>query len=159
MTMYEPRYGASYVKKAGQSSPENLLRRIRRENKNLDWDTEENIFHQAVLEDPDMMRACTRWVHTGAARNIERIDEAPDAIKAERQYHARKKGQGAQQRKAKKVIEHILLNKVRYMTGAECAAAAKSSKGLAKLAKLVKPEQMVGDAMSDERIVKILRGQ
>jgi hypothetical protein len=156
MTDYQPGYGSTYTKKSGQSNPENLLRRIRRENPKIDWDTEEKLFHDAVLDDPDMMRACANWVHVNAARNIERIDEAPTPQQAERRREAHKQETEHRQKRAAGIVYHGLFYVIGQMTFNQVASLARNAPNLKRIAKMGKPSENVLEVLGADKLNKEL---
>lgn len=160
-------YGSPHIGKVGHINPDNFMREILDANSSLKKNLKgacESLIHDALGDlgeyvPSDLLMA---MLYSEATRSFWRVTTKltkPKTVKqVEQQYQEAKQAAVKEKEKAGKIVQHVLLSTVRRMTGAECAAAAKSSKGYARLAKKVKRNQIVGDVLSDAQIVKELRG-
>jgi hypothetical protein len=159
MTYTEPRYGSSYTKKISQSNPEDLLRTIRDEiggNRKK----EKAAFRDAVLNDPAMVDVCIEWVWVNAGRNLDRIAVEPlppiEAVRAQRETQQTAITQEIVPL-IKTVRRNILVDAVRHLTFGQLAAIA-TNKNTAKLARMGKKDEVIGDKFDDATIEKVLKG-
>lgn len=150
MTTIHPSYGPG-AGKFGHVNPDNTMRQILEAESDLEMSIAVNRLIKEAIEPlgeyvPSDLMISMLW--SEGIRSYWRVTKMMEG-----KDKSRKDKKERDKAEAKEVVERALLSVARRMTGAQCAAAGG---GFARLAKKVKPRQIVGDVLTDEQIVKEL---
>ncbi len=153
MTTIQPHIGPG-VTKMGFVDPDNITRQILESEPDLEMGlVVKRLVDQALGDTGEYVPSdlLTSMLWAEGIRSYWRVkDMMTKVVRKPKDLNRDKK-------KAEKKARHILLSVVRRMTGAQCTAAASRSASFALLAQKVKPNERVGDVLTDAEIVKILK--
>jgi acetyl-CoA carboxylase beta subunit len=165
MNTLNPSYGAPFTAKSGQANPDDVLREIMEENPQATERTTWPLFRTEMLKDQELIEACLRWYHTNARRRLESLmEEKPKAersVTAEEEKEAKVvKGLAATEKvKAVKkafILDHVMPNG-EALRDCTFRYVAKIGGAFSRIANMGKPNQLVGDVLSNKQADKAMQ--
>lgn len=162
MTQLNPTYGAAFVGKISQRSPHDLMRQLMDENPGAPHHKIDKLFVDAVLNDPDLNRACVSGFAVNVRMAVERLASAPASsivigrLKEVKRTKASVKfsGRSAGESIRAAILDFVMPNgkTLRDCTFREVAQAGDR---FAKIAAMGRPNQVVGKVLTDEQAARL----
>ena len=165
MTDLNPSYGVPFTMKGSSESPKEVMRRIIEDNPHAKQSRICELFADHVVNDPDLTRATVLMAAINLFVSVERLRVEPetrrkDAVKKREEKLDLQKNVARVVSRVKRglILDTLLPNGrlARESTGRELI---KAGGALAKIGALVKPTQIVGRHVTDDKAQKILANQ